>query len=189
MKNLKDEELAAQAAQGTIACFEELLSRYRTPVFRYCYRMSGSKEDAEDWTQECFVKIYNNLGKYNPERRFSPWLYRIVHNYGVSVIRVKQSHFYQLVPDQDLAEYPAGSKTDAVDVLEKKLRSEALAEAVDQLSPTLKSALIIWALEDITFKELGEILNTPLPTAAARVRRALIQLRQQFMKTEDKDTI
>lgn len=189
MKNLKDEDLAALAAQGKIACFEELLSRYRIPVYRYCYRMSGSREDAEDWTQECFVKIFNNLGKYNPERRFSPWLYRIVHNYGVSVIRVKQSHTYQLVPDKDLAEYPASRKTDAEDILEKKLRDEALAEAVDQLTPTLKSALIIWSLEDITFKELGEILNIPLPTAAARVRRALIQLRKLLMKNEENDAI
>lgn len=84
---LPDELLARRAAMGRIDDFEELLRRYRTRVYRICYRMAGNAEDAEDWAQECFVRAYSQLGRYNASRPFAPWLMRVTTNTCVNLAK------------------------------------------------------------------------------------------------------
>src|SRR5687768_15809701 len=80
VSRLPDEDLARRAAAGHLDCFEELLSRYRDRVYRLCYRSAGNAEDAEDWAQECFLRAYRQLGRYDPAQPFAPWLLRVATN-------------------------------------------------------------------------------------------------------------
>src|SRR5947208_16785550 len=78
LHELPDEILARRAAEGRPEFFEIILSRYRDRVYRICFRMAGNAEDAEDWAVECLVSAYRQLGRYDPERPFAPWLTRVV---------------------------------------------------------------------------------------------------------------
>src|SRR5215470_1458497 len=89
--HLPDELLARRAAAGQLEDFEELLSRYRKRVYRICYRMAGNAEDAEDWAQECLVRVYRQLGRYDPELPFAPWLLRVVGNTCINLARSRAS--------------------------------------------------------------------------------------------------
>src|SRR5947209_7908613 len=87
--HLPDELLACRAAAGRLEAFEELLHRYRNRVYRICYRMAGNAEDAEDWAQECLVRVYRQLGRYDPEQPFAPWLLRVVANTCINLARTR----------------------------------------------------------------------------------------------------
>ena len=79
-----DEELAARAAEGSRTAFEELVSRYSPRLFHFLRSRSGAGEDVEDLVQETFLKAYRNIGRYDPSRRFSTWLYTIAFRLAIS---------------------------------------------------------------------------------------------------------
>lgn len=180
MSHLPDEILARRAAVGRLECFEELLSRYRDRVYRICYRMAGNAEDAEDWAQECFVRIYQQLGHYNPERPFAAWLWRVVSNTCINQARGRTRHQDRLKLGLEEEIGPATPTTDPARMAMIHEDVRIALEALGSLSPVLRQALVLWATEDLTFRELAEVLGIKLTTAAQRVRRAMLQMRAQM---------
>src|SRR3954447_13143475 len=84
---LADYELVESAVAGREASFEELVRRYQRPIAAYVYRMVGNYDAALDLTQEVFIKVYNSLGRYRSEFKFSTWIYKIAHNAAVDHLR------------------------------------------------------------------------------------------------------
>ena len=181
MTHLPDEVLARRAATGKIECFEELLARYRVRVYRLCYRMAGNSEDAEDWTQECFVRLHRNLGAYSVDRPFAPWLLRVVSNTCINMgkVRTRRESKVQvgLASEEERAS-PVGDPLHRALAMAEK---QEINEALNILSPLVRQTLILWAQEDLTFRELSEALGVPLPTVSARVQRALLHLRARLL--------
>src|SRR5712691_10097315 len=87
--HLPDETLARRAAAGRLDCFEELLVRYRDRVYRICYRSAGNAEDAEDWAQECLLRVHRQLDRYDPAQPFAPWLLRVVGNTCINLAKAR----------------------------------------------------------------------------------------------------
>ncbi|MBI3911283.1 MAG: sigma-70 family RNA polymerase sigma factor [Armatimonadetes bacterium] len=179
LSNLPDEELARYAAAGQLNCFEELLTRYRDRVYRICYRCAGNTEDAEDWAQECFLRAYRQLSRYDASLPFTPWLLRVVSNTCVNLIktRKRRQQWMELgLRDEVIA-------MAALDPLARALASEEerrALRAVEELPPEMRVAVVLRVLEDLTFRELSEALGVPLQTAATRVRRALARVRESL---------
>src|SRR5438105_12193839 len=84
---LADGELVKTAIAGREASFEELVRRYQRPIAAYVYRMVGDYDSALDLTQEVFIKVYNSLGRYRSEFKFSTWIYKIAHNAAIDHLR------------------------------------------------------------------------------------------------------
>src|SRR5256886_17131711 len=84
---LADGELVSSAIAGREAGFEELVRRYQRPIAAYVYRMVGDYDSALDLTQEVFIKVYNSLGRYRSEFKFSTWIYKIAHNAAIDHLR------------------------------------------------------------------------------------------------------
>src|ERR671914_848171 len=82
-----DTELVVRALAGREDGFEELVRRYQRPIVAYVYRMVGDYDAALDLAQEVFIKVYNSLGRYRPEFKFSTWIYRIAHNAAIDHLR------------------------------------------------------------------------------------------------------
>ena len=181
MSHLPDEILARRASTGKRECFEELLERYRVRVYRICYRVAGNAEDAEDWTQECFVRIHQNLGAYSADRPFAPWLLRVVSNTCINLGKARIRRESRVQVGFESEEHRASPAEDPLCRAIAMAEKQEIYEALDTLSPLVRQTLILWAQEDLTFRELGETLGVPLPTVSARVQRALLHLRARLL--------
>src|SRR3954470_6560183 len=87
LAGIADCELVTRAVAGREDSFEELVRRYQRPIAAYVYRMVGDYDAALDLTQEVFIKVYNSLGRYRPEFKFSTWIYKIAHNSAIDHLR------------------------------------------------------------------------------------------------------
>ncbi len=189
MSRLSDEILARRAAAGQLDCFEELLARYRDRVYRVCYRSAGNAEDAEDWAQECLLRVYDQLERYDPAQPFAPWLLRVVSNTCINLAKTRSRRQERL--ELELSEEPSTCEVEsdialASDPLDRVLSGEAaraVLAAVESLSPRLREAIVLRVVEELSLRELAEVLGIPLQTAATRVRRALAQVRQRLARS------
>ena len=182
--HLSDELLARRAAAGYRDDFEELLHRYRNRVYRICYRMAGNAEDAEDWAQECLVRVYRQLGRYDPGLPFAPWLMRVVANTCINLARTRTRR-------QEKVELGLDEESEAISLAPGPLQAALSGEegrqvraAVRLLPPRLRQAVVLRVLEELSFRELAEVLGVPLQTAASRVRRGLLQVREQLERAK-----
>jgi RNA polymerase sigma factor (sigma-70 family) len=178
LSGLPDDELARRAAAGQLQCFEELLARYRDRVYRICTRSAGNAEDAADWAQECFVRAYRQLGRYDPSRPFAPWLLRVVANTCINLAKARERQQKRLRLVDELPR--AASEPDPLERVVAAEEERLALRALDELSPPLRVAVVLRVMEDLSFRELAEILGVPLQTAATRVRRALEQVRRKL---------
>jgi RNA polymerase sigma-70 factor (ECF subfamily) len=181
---LPDELLARRAALGHLEDFEELLRRYRDRVYRICYRIAGNSDDAEDWAQECFVRAYSQLLHYDAKRPFAPWLLRVTSNACINLAKSRQvrQDNIQVGLLEDLEQ-----DVFAHDPLHTAIRTDEarrIQAAVSCLAPEIRQAVALRIVDGLSFNELAEALGVPLQTAASRVRRALMQIREKLNGTE-----
>lgn len=180
---LPDEVLARRAADGQRDCFEELLARYRDRVYRICYRSAGNAEDAQDWAQECLVRAYRQLGQYDPAQPFAPWLLRVVGNTCINLAKTRSRRQERLELGLEEGTEGLALTPDPLDAVLLGEEARAVLAAVDALEPSLRQAVVLRVLEGLSFRELAEVLGVPLQTAATRVRRALVRVREQLARS------
>ena len=172
-----DSELISQAKRGEGKAYDKLLNKYRNSVYNLVFRMVRDVQEAEDLTQEAFIKAFNSLAQFNEEYAFSTWLYKIATNNCIDFFRkrklqtlsldkpiqYKDSEIQQEIPDTDLNP----EKT----ILAKE-RSAIIREAIDTLPEKYHSAIVLRHSEEKSYEEIAEILNLPIGTVKARIFRA-----------------
>jgi RNA polymerase sigma-70 factor (ECF subfamily) len=153
-----DEEMIAKAGAGDMHAFRYLVEKHQGFVYALSYRFVRTTADAEDITQEAFIRLWKNLPRYRREIKLTTWLYKIAVNLCLDFL--KSSYRKGLKRTLDL-EASAGSLSDAPAdqaILENELRS-AMEIIAAQLSPKQKAVFILRDLEDRTMEEIGEILE------------------------------
>jgi len=187
MLHFTDEELARRAGEGHISCFEEILSRYRSRVFRLCLRWAGNRDDAEDWAQECFVRAFGQLGRYDCNLPFAPWLLRLTTNTCINLAKARSRHTTRC---ETLDEYDwedEGIPTHAP--LESADEARRVRSAVQVLPANLRAAILLRFVEELSFREISEVLGVPLQTVVTRCKRAVEMVRQNFEREEEQTRI
>ena len=181
----EDAQLVTRCLRGDEKAFEELLTRYRRPVYSICMRMVRNETDAEDLAQEVFVRTFNVLDRYNPSYPFSSWLYRITSNLCIDFIRKRRKGIVSLdepvsSDEGDMPRQIASSKGDPERDLQTREMMAVLEEAVSNLPEPYRIIVILRHQEQLSYEEIADDLGIPLGTVKARIHRARNMIKDFF---------
>ncbi len=166
-----DAFLVARAREGYPGAFEQLVRRHQARAYTLAVRMVGDRHEAEDLTQNAFVKAWAALHRFDQRAAFSTWLHRIVVNECLSHLRRTRA---TPAPEDPLKAGPSRTEQE----VENSARDDALHGSVQQLPPDQRAALVLTAFSGYTYNQAADLLGTTPATVrgrTARARRALLQ--------------
>ncbi|MCX6760863.1 MAG: sigma-70 family RNA polymerase sigma factor [Candidatus Nealsonbacteria bacterium] len=182
MENFSDKQLIAAYLRGEEKSFEVLIGRYLKPIYRFTHRYVGNIQDAEDITQDAFLKVWRNLKKFDLEKSFKTWIFSIAKNTCIDFFRKKKTIPFSMFEKENgenaLLETLADSSPLPDELLERKGIGETLSKAMEVLSPKYRSVLFLRYNDHFNFREISETFNEPIDTIKSRHRRALILLKK-----------
>lgn len=175
-----DRQLVEQIRRGDDGAFEALIRRKTSKVYGLCYRVIGNSEDAKDISQLVFIKLWENLGKYDPQYAFDTWLYRMVTNVAIDFMRNKQSRDNAVNSNLRLVK-TAVDPEQTVTVQRKEV--EAVFGAVSSvLSPKQKTIFVMSEMEDLRSSEIAKILGCRESTVRNHLFNARKLMQQQLKR-------
>lgn len=174
-----DELLAEQAQAGDMNAFAELVRRYQQKMIRYGSRFLRGSNDIEDIVQEVMLKAYRNMKSFHTKQRFSPWIYRIAHNAFIDVLKKKHREPLPFFNPDELFPHPVAPDDPKAEVDQSLLR-EQLDAQLDSLEPKYREPLILRFYDQLSYKEIGDILHIPTGTVSIRLQRGMKQLQGQY---------
>jgi len=164
---MTDEQLIAEYLKGDEWALEVLIRRYLKLIYNFSYRRVGNVQEAEDVTQEVFVKAWRNLRKFDQQKSFRAWIFVIARNTSVDFLRKKKT-----VPFAEIAAEKLAAPVSLTDKIESSV--------LQTLSPVYRAVLSLYYNEHLNFREIAETTGESLNTVKSRHRRALIQLKKFF---------
>ena len=167
--------------------FEELVRRYQRPIVAYVYRMVGDYDAALDLTQEVFIRVYNSLGRYRAEFKFSTWIYRIAHNAAIDHLRRcdnSRTEDLKLESDGGLTyEKPLASGAPSPEQeSEREERRAEIEGVVLNLPPAYRELIVLRHAHDLSYDEIAEVTGLPLGTVKNRIFRAREAMRTHLVE-------
>ena len=153
-----------------------LLDRYQKPIYNLAFRMVNNIDDAADLTQTVFIKAYEKLNSYNDRYKFYSWLYRIAVN--TSLNFVEKNKRQDLLGDREVLQ---GSLVE--EELESLERVEKLEEAILELRPEYRIVIVLRHFHDLSYDEMGTILDIPEKTVKSRLFSARQLLKGLLLKS------
>jgi RNA polymerase sigma-70 factor (ECF subfamily) len=169
--------MTATAAAGdpwTPPSWDEVVRTHSARVYRLAYRLTGNAHDAEDLTQEVFVRVFRSLSSYTPGT-FEGWLHRITTNLFLDTVRRKQRIRFDALPD-DTERLP-GRERSPQQVLDDQQFDGDIQAALDALPPDIRAAVVLCDLEGLPYEEIAATLGIKVGTVRSRIHRGRAQLR------------
>ena len=166
LSNLSDEKVVEMVRKQSKEYFAEIMNRYQAKLLRYAGNLLRDEHKADDVVQNAFIKAFINLNGFNVNKKFSSWIYRIVHNEAMNMA-IKDS---KQIPLNEELELDSG-----VDIEEDLIRKEVVEHArfcLGQLPNIYAEPLVLFYLEEKSYGEISDILRLPMGTVATRINRA-----------------
>ncbi len=194
---MDDPQLAAllvrRCVAGDAVAWEEIVQRYHRRIYNICYRFAGSSDDAQDLTQEVFIKMYRTLGSYDAERgAFMTWVTTITRNLLVDHFRKsKQDRMTDSIDSVSSEHEDAMPLSDKIEDkalppdarVQSRETGEAVHQALQKLSPELRESVILRDLQDMDYKEIAAVLRVPEGTVKSRINRGRAELARLLQRT------
>jgi RNA polymerase sigma-70 factor (ECF subfamily) len=189
LANLPDADVVSLAQQGREAAFRELVRRYERPVFSLVFRMVRDRETSEELAQETFIKVLNHIDRYQPQFKFSSWLFKIANN--IAIDHLRKRHIETISMDgsphaASAAEIEATSfdiairQESALEEMEARELGSAIERAIAELRPEYRSCIVLRHVEGRSYEEIAATLDLPLGTVKTYIHRARLQLRDSL---------
>jgi RNA polymerase sigma-70 factor (ECF subfamily) len=169
-----------RARQGDSDAFRALVEQHSRSVFRLAFRMTGNEQDAEDVVQESFLRAYRQLGRFESRANFGTWLYRIVSNCSVDLMRSKQARHDQVRGDsldEGAMELPAADVAGPERMAQSAEIETRVQQALRELSPLERAAFTLRHYEGRSIDEISATLGLGTSAAKHSVFRAVKKLR------------
>ena len=170
MSKDRDTELISDCRRGDRNALETLVRRYEKPIYNVAYRMLGNPDDAADITQIAFLKVFENLDRYNPKFKFFSWIYRIAVNESINLLK-RRGH---LEPFDDRQ---ASNLRDPEEMVEAERLCNCVQEVLMELQEEYRAVIVLRHFTECSYHEIGGILQIPDKTVKSRLYTA-----RQIMK-------
>lgn len=184
VKDWTDEDLIFGFQQGNVEAFNEIVERYKNPLYNFVCQLLGDPMYSEDIVQETFVRVYRNKHRYHRIAKFSTWIYTIASNLAKTELRRRKvKQFFSISSkgteekDYDLPDHSSSVERD----VDLAMKQEAVLKEIDRLPAPFKEAVILRDIQDLAYEEISEILDVPLGTVKSRVNRGRARL-QKILK-------
>ncbi len=161
------------ARQGDADAYGRLVTRHQQTVFNIAYRVTGNRQEAEDVAQETFVKAYRALNRFDTERPFAPWLYRIATNTALNWIKRRRPEA-ELDKETALADPSPGPEAQAI----AADTSARLRAAIAALPPNYRAAIELRHFQDLSYQEMSDALDVPISDVKSWLFRARRKLKK-----------
>ena len=171
-------QLARQATGGDLDAFEELLRRMQRRVYGFAYQHLRDLDEAHDLTQEIFVKFYRNLARYDAERPFEPWFWKLAANTTINYRRKR----VPMPTDQSADQGATGSESGF------PAHDPALIDALAQLDPAYRLPILLHYYADLPLEQVAQSLSLTVPAIKSRLHRARALLRNSLAESEEAGT-
>jgi RNA polymerase sigma-70 factor, ECF subfamily len=165
-------QLVRQATGGDLDAFEELVRRLQRRVYGFAYQHLRDSDEAHDLAQEIFVKLYRNLGRYDADRPFEPWFWKLAANTTINYRRRR-------VP------VPAEPSDEAADQTKPLAHDPALVQALAQLDAGYRLPVLLHYYADLSLDQVAQALSLTVPAIKSRLHRARAQLRNSLSEAEE----
>ena len=179
--DITDEELAKLVQNGDKEKFGVLMERYQEKLSRYGKKFLSSPDNIEDVVQDVFIKTYQNIKSFDVSQKFSPWIYRIAHNTYINAIKKYSNGPLYLFDFDTLI-----SHTVTEDPIEREREQKEMKNLVEkglsQIEPKYREILILYYIEDLSYKEISDILHIPIGTVGVRIMRAKELMKEAYKK-------
>jgi RNA polymerase sigma-70 factor (ECF subfamily) len=176
---MTDEELAMAVQAGNPDMFGPLLERYEEKLLRYGRKFLREPEDIRDIVQDVLVSAYQNIQSFDAGQRFSPWIYRIAHNAFVNELRRKSRNPLVYVDFDTFLAHPAYEDPMVREREQAEVRA-MIEKSLENLDYKYREVLILYYLEDLSYKDIADVLEVPQGTVGVRLKRAKAALRKAF---------
>ena len=176
-----------EVLKGDQNAFGEIVEIYKDKVFQLCFRMLGNRHEAEDMAQEAFVRAYVNIHTFNIKLKFSTWLYRIATNLCIDRIRKKKPDYYldaEVAGTDGLNLYSqiAADTENPIDEVESLEIHDTIQKEILKLPEKYRSVIVLKYIDELSLKEISEILDMPVGTVKTRIHRGREALIKQLKK-------
>ena len=185
--------LVRRCIAGDVVAWEEIVQRYNRRIYNICYRFAGSGDDAQDLTQEVFIKMFRTLSSYDVERgAFMTWVTTITRNLLVDHFRKskqdRMTESLDTTPSEHEDAMPLSEKIEdkapAADAsVQSREARELIHSALQKLSPELREAVILRDLQDMDYKDIATVLKVPEGTVKSRINRGRAELARLLQRT------
>ncbi|MFC5088471.1 RNA polymerase sigma factor SigE [Corynebacterium aquatimens] len=165
---------AFDAGVGAMPSWSEIVAEHADSVYRLAFRLSGNQQDAEDLTQETFMRVFRNLKSYKPGT-FEGWLHRITTNLFLDMARRRSKVRMEALPE-DYERVPGNDMTPE-QVYQVANLDPALQDALDELSPEFRVPVVLCDVVGMSYEEIGKTLGVKMGTVRSRIHRGRSQLR------------
>jgi len=172
-------ELLDAIIQGAEDRYAEIMQSFQVPIFHYCYHILGNRFEAEDATQEVFIKAYRQIRKYNREMPFAAWLYKVAYHHCIDLIRKRK--WIRLLPFLGVAK---PSQSDIEQHIENVYFSETVYLAMAALSVEERTLLLLRGVEVKTYDEISLIMNKNAASLRKKFERTAAKFRSAYSSLE-----
>lgn len=182
MMNLPDQSLVAEVLNGNDEAFRVLVERYQKPIFNMAFRMCGDYEEAADLTQEAFLQVYRVLDKYDPNKKFFSWMYRVSHNICVNVLSKKPKNTVSM----DVVQENRLFSEDPLTQPERYYSNQELREHIDaailNLPETYHDVIYMRFVHNLSYQQIADVMGLPISTIETRIYRGKALLQKELKR-------
>jgi RNA polymerase sigma factor (sigma-70 family) len=169
-------DMSSEAVEITIPTWEEIVEQHSDRVYRLAYRLTGNRPDAEDLTQEVFVRVFRSLSNYVPGT-FEGWLHRITTNLFLDQARRKQRIRFDALSDERASRLQSSELSPAQEYADRTFDDD-VERALALLPPDFRAAVVLCDVEGLSYEEIAEVMDAKLGTVRSRIHRGRAMLRE-----------